>query len=98
MAAHRRVSYIDFDNMSHYQELDVLDIGMSVAAYQAMAAKYRMLEDWFFGGSVTIGYGVVPEKELRRMPGFKQHRKAFDKAWSDRSMVRIEVCPSREDL
>lgn len=75
-----RVSYIDFSKMSHYQELDVLDIGMSVTAYQANSRKYNMIEDWFFGGSVTFGYGVVPDKELRRMPGFEQHRKAFEKA------------------
>jgi len=82
---------------STLQEIDLLDIGMSVTAYETMAAKYRMLEDWFFGGSVTLGYGLIREKELRSMSGFEQRRMRFNMVWSDRSMVRIEECLSRED-
>lgn len=90
-----RVSYIDFAKMSTLQELDVLDVGMSVTAYQVMSKKYKMIEDWFFGGEVTFGCGMAPEKKLRKIPAFEKRRMQFNMVWSDRSMVRIEECLSR---
>jgi len=91
-AAIKRVCYIDFLKMKPAMFFDITDIGVSVQAFSVCAAKYRMVDGWFWGGDVKFGYGLVSNQQLKRRTDYKRAKKAFSELWSDRSMVRIENC------
>lgn len=96
-SAIKRVCYIDFANMPPHMLFDITDMTLSVEAFKMSGVKYRMLDAWFWGGEVELGFGLLSRQQQNQRSKARA-RKEFREMWSDRSMVRIEECLSREDL
>lgn len=96
-SAIKRVCYIDFAKMTPRMLFDIIDVSLTVEAFNISEIKHRMLDSWFWGDEVYLRFGSMFRQHQNRLSRVRV-RKEFRELWSDRSMIRIEECLSREDL
>lgn len=72
---------------------DITDVSLSAETFKLYADKYRMVDAWFWGGDVELGFGLLSRQQQNQRSRAKA-RKEFRELWSDRSMIRIEECLS----